>query len=192
MYLVFHVNIVCAGDPKLLEWRCHTGYLLLRSPAMSLGFTTLGEIFAYAAVFNLTIEVVTFRLCGWCMLCVFMLPASTSLGHVRIFESKRWNACVHWLDLCSYSHPKEFWGNGVRNHVNSKGKIPSAGGSSDAESGRTVSPTHYQLSYSGPTLRYYLITLKDRPSGWPWEQSIWGLNWLWLVESYQQLRKRLL
>ena len=41
------------------------------------------------------------------------------------FESVQWNACVHRLDLDLYSHPKEFWGNGVRTHVNSKGKIPS-------------------------------------------------------------------
>ena len=38
------------------------------------------------------------------------------------FESVRWNACMHRLDLCLYSHPKELWGNGVRTHVNSKGK----------------------------------------------------------------------
>ena len=41
------------------------------------------------------------------------------------FESVRWNACVHRLDLSLYSHPKEFWGNGVRTHVNSMGKISS-------------------------------------------------------------------
>ena len=41
------------------------------------------------------------------------------------FESVRWNACMHRLDLGLYSHPKEFWGNGVWTHVNSKGKIPS-------------------------------------------------------------------
>ena len=43
------------------------------------------------------------------------------------FESVRWNACVHRLDLGLYSHLKEFWRNGVRTHVNSKGKIPSSG-----------------------------------------------------------------
>ena len=32
---------------------------------------------------------------------------------------------VHRLELGLCSHPKEFWGNGVRTHVNSKGKIPS-------------------------------------------------------------------
>ena len=42
-------------------------------------------------------------------------------------ESVRWNACVHRLRLGLYSHPKEFSGNGVRTHVNSKGKIPSTG-----------------------------------------------------------------
>ena len=31
---------------------------------------------------------------------------------------------MHRLDLGLYSHPKEFWGNGVRTHVNSKGKNP--------------------------------------------------------------------
>ena len=43
------------------------------------------------------------------------------------FGSVRRNACMHRLDLGLYSHPKEFWGNGVWTHVNSKGKIPSTG-----------------------------------------------------------------
>ena len=45
------------------------------------------------------------------------------------FESVRWNACLHRLDLGLCSHPKEFFwgGNGVWTHVNSKGKIPSTG-----------------------------------------------------------------
>ena len=34
---------------------------------------------------------------------------------------------MHRLDLGLYSHPKEFWGNGTRSHVNSRGKIPSIG-----------------------------------------------------------------
>ena len=55
--------------------------LLLHSPAVSLGFTILGEIFAYVAIFNATIEVVTFCLHGWCMLGVFLLPVFTCLGH---------------------------------------------------------------------------------------------------------------
>ena len=73
------------------------------------------------------------------------------------FESVRWNACVHRLDLGLYSHPKEFLRNGVRNHVNSKLKIPSTGnfssekdGSHDAASSRTASPTHYQRTIQPP------------------------------------------
>ena len=71
-------------------------------------------------------------------------------------ESVRWNAFVHRLDLDLYSHPKEFSGeNGVRTHVNSKGKIPSTGKiledrTHDAASSRTASLTHCQLSCSGP------------------------------------------
>ena len=41
-----------------------------------------------------------------------------------VFEFVRWNACVHRLDLGLYSYLKEYLGNGVRTHVNSKGKIP--------------------------------------------------------------------
>ena len=33
--------------------------------------------------------------------------------------------CAHTGSLGLYSHPKEFWGNGVRTHVNFKEKIPS-------------------------------------------------------------------
>ena len=59
------------------------------------------------------------------------------------------------LDLDLYSHLKDLLGNGVRTHVNSKGKIPSTGGSEedrtcDTASRRTTRPTHYQPSYSGP------------------------------------------
>ena len=83
----------------------HILLLLLRSPAViSLGFTIWDEIFAYVAVlgffsvvvvdvvvvvvwvgffFNPTIEIVTFRLRGWCMLGTFLLPAFTRLRHER-------------------------------------------------------------------------------------------------------------
>ena len=55
--------------------------------AMSLGFTFGGrggggQIFAYVTVFNPTKEEITFRLRGWCMLGVFLLPAFTRLGHL--------------------------------------------------------------------------------------------------------------
>ena len=66
---------------------------------------------------------------------------------------------MHRLDLGLSSHPKEFGGNGARNHVNSKGKILCTGGSEevrtrDAVSCRTASPTHYRLSCSGPQKKY--------------------------------------
>ena len=55
--------------------------LLLSSPAISMGFTILDEIFAYVTVFNAINKVVTFRLRGWCMLGVILLPAFTRQGH---------------------------------------------------------------------------------------------------------------
>ena len=54
-----------------------------RSPAISLGVTTFGWDFCVCdRFFNPTIKVVTFRLRGWCVLDVFLLPAFTRL---RIF-----------------------------------------------------------------------------------------------------------
>ena len=63
------------------------------------------------------------------VLSAFLLPVFTRLGHGMSgsFESERWNECMHRLDLCLYSHPKKFWGNRVRTHVDSKDKIPSTG-----------------------------------------------------------------
>ena len=64
--------------------------LLLRYPAISMGSTLLGEIFAYVTVFNQSMEVVTFCLRGWLMLGVFLLLAFTRLGH----ESQNlWSPC---------------------------------------------------------------------------------------------------
>ena len=48
---------------------------------------------------------------------------------------------MHRLDVSLYCHPKEFWGNGVGLHVNSKGKIPSM------EAQRRVEPT--TLNHAG-------------------------------------------
>ena len=87
------------------------------------------------------------------------------------FESVRLNACVHRLDLGLYSHPKEFWGNGVRTHVNSKGKFPSTGASEqdqthDSTSRRTVSPTHSETS-TLPTELFRPTRVHDDTSvGW--------------------------
>ena len=113
-------------NPDIAHISDSSSFLLLRSPAFSLGFTILGEISAYV---NPTIEVVTFRLRGWCMLDVFLLPAFTRLGHEcqDLLSPCDGNTCVHRLHLGLYSHPKEFWKNEVRTHVISKGNIPSTG-----------------------------------------------------------------
>ena len=59
-------------------------------------------------------------------------------------------------------------GNGVRTHVNSKGTPPLPPpppippvpeGSEDAASSRIETPTHYQLSYSGPSVSVILSLL---------------------------------
>ena len=57
---------------------------------------------------------------------------------------------MHTLDLSSYPHPKEFLRNGVRTHVDSKGKSPVPEAQThNTASCRTGSPTHSRLSYSG-------------------------------------------
>ena len=104
--------------------------LLLSSPATSLGFTIWGEIFAHVTFFfNPTIKVVTFSLCGWCMLGVFVLPAFTHLGHERqdlLSPCDGRHVCTDQTSVYTLIR-KSFGGNGVRTHVNSKGKIPSTG-----------------------------------------------------------------
>ena len=110
------------------------------------------------------IEVVAFRFCGWDMLGVFFFAGihSSRTGMSESFGSVPVNACVHRLDLGLHSHPQEFWGNGIRTDVSSKGKKNSIGSSKedrthDAASRRTASPTHYRLSYFGPHTRGYKI-----------------------------------
>ena len=60
-------------------------------PAISLGFTSNGEIFAYVTVYNPTIEAVTFHFHGQSMLSVFLLPALT-------------RECQDLLSLCGGMH----------------------------------------------------------------------------------------
>ena len=57
----------------------------------------------------------------WVCFCVAHIHSYSTLTS-RSFESMRWNACVHRLDLGLFSHSKESGGNGVRAYVNSKGK----------------------------------------------------------------------
>ena len=126
-------------------------------PAKSLGFTISLMRFLRLWLFSIpTSEVVTFRLRGWCMLGVFLFPSFTCHDmNVRIF----WVIAMEYM--CAETRPcfilssERVLENGVRTHVNSKGKIPSTGGSQEdrtcvTASRRTASPTHYQLSYDGP------------------------------------------
>ena len=70
----------------------------------------------------------------------------------------RWNSCVHRLDLDLFPYPKEvFLGNGIRIHVNSKGKNPlyrkissEEDQTHDVASSRTTSPTHCQRAIPAP------------------------------------------
>ena len=81
----------CRHQVLLLADICASGwrdffffFFFLRSPAISLGFTTFGWDFCVCdRFFNPTIKVVTFRLRGWCVLGMFLLPAFTRLGHER-------------------------------------------------------------------------------------------------------------
>ena len=77
------------------------------------------------------------------------------------------NVRIFWVNamecICAQTRPrfllssKRVLWNGVRTHVNSKGKISCIRSSEedrthDAASCRTASPTHYRLSYSGPMI----------------------------------------
>ena len=70
---------------KLNDFDLHLGWCsssVFR--AISLGFTILWWDFLHIYIqpyFNRTIQVATFRLCGWCRLGVFLLPAFTCRGH---------------------------------------------------------------------------------------------------------------
>ena len=98
--------------------------------------------------FHPTIEVITFSLCRWCMLGVYVAsfhPSKTWMS--GSFKSVWWIACVHRLD-----------------HVNSNGKssLPEKFSSEEdqthnAESSRTASPTHLQRAIPAPI--YGLISL---------------------------------
>ena len=79
---------VIFGPPGELEWLFpfffSFFFFFLRSPAISLGFTTFWVRFLrMSPFFSPTVKVVTFRLRGWCVLDVFLLPAFTRLGHER-------------------------------------------------------------------------------------------------------------
>ena len=76
-------NAVDTGEvDTVCEWNNTTSSFVSGFPAISLGFTILGEIFKHVLLFffNPTIELVTLCLRGWYMLGVFLLPVLTCLG----------------------------------------------------------------------------------------------------------------
>ena len=71
------------------------------------GSSLFGEIFAYVTFFffffNPTIEGVTFRLRGWCVLGVFLLQAFTRLGHER---QDLLSPCDEMHVMCAQTRPR--------------------------------------------------------------------------------------
>ena len=61
---------------------------------------------------HLTLEVIAFRLRGWCMLSAFLLLAFTpsKAWMSGSFRSVQWNACMHNVDLGLYCYPEELKG----------------------------------------------------------------------------------
>ena len=99
--------------------------LLLRSPAVSLGFTFHLLLLCSPAIsLGFTIPS-SWMVHAGCVFVASIHPSKTWTS--GSFESMRWNAYLHRLYLSLYSYPKEFRGNGVRTHVNSKGKITFTG-----------------------------------------------------------------
>ena len=102
---------------------------------------------------------------GACLVCA-LLPAFTHQGY-ECHDDDLFSLCdgIHartdWTSLYTLIRESSL-GNGVRTHVNSKGKIPSTGGSQEDQTHdtalcRTVSPTHYRLSCAGPTFCCMLL-----------------------------------
>ena len=143
-----------------------------------------------------TIEVVIFRLRGWCMLGVFLLPAFTCLAHEcqDLFESVRWNACVHRLDLGLYSHPKEFGRIESEPMLTQREKSPlpeqfslEEDRTHDAASSRTASTPHYQRAI--PASRWDLNhslaespTFHHHPSPFTWPS--FQITFIWILELF--------
>ena len=94
-------------------------------PAISLGFTILGEILQYVTVLQSN-HIGSHIPSSWIVHagCVFLAgihPTRTWMS--GSFDSVRWNVCEHRLDLSLYSS-KRVLGYRVRTHVNSKGENP--------------------------------------------------------------------
>ena len=102
--------------------------LLLRSPALSLGFIILGEIFLnnYTTIFLIQLNWGSRIPSSWMVHagCVFGTGIHLSRTWMSgSLEFVWWNACVHRLDIGLYSHPKEF-GEYSQNPCKLQGKSP--------------------------------------------------------------------
>ena len=91
--------------------------------------------------------------------CVFVADIDPSRACMSgSFESVRWNACVHRLDLSLYSRLKEFfWGMESERMSTPRENSPlpekfssEEDQTHDAASSRTASPTHYQWAIPAP------------------------------------------
>ena len=124
--------------------------------------------------FNPTIKVVTFRLRGWCVLGVFVLPAFTRLGHERqdlLSPCDEMHVCTDQTSVFTLIR-KSFLGNGVWTHVVTP-REKSLYRNIFPEEDRTRNavdsePKHYQRAIPAPTgksdntpknVNYYLLTI---------------------------------
>ena len=98
-------------------------------------------------------------------------------------ESVRWNACVHGPDLGLYSHPKEFGGNGVRTHVNPKGKISSTGGSEGCQTATLHHVGQRAQHTTDWAIPAKLMSLTTTPSWAQYLLPIFILSWLFSFSS---------
>ena len=131
--------------------------LLLRSPARSLGFTILSEIFP---MWPFSTPLGSHIPSSWMVHAGCLLVASIHLSRTRMsgsLESVRWNACVHRLHLSLYSYPKEFGGMESEPMSTPRKKSPPLEKFSqeedrthDAASSRTASSTHNQRAIPTP------------------------------------------
>ena len=144
---------------------------------------SLGEIFAHVAVFSSnhwgSHIPSSWMVHAGCVFVAGIHPSRTWMSASS--ECVQWNACTHRLNLDLYYHLKEFTGNGVRTHVNSKGKIPSTGGSEEgwthdaASSGQRAQHTTYWAiprppPPPPPTYPLNSTTQTQRINKWKWHK----------------------
>ena len=197
MNLVYRVWLMCEEEPPLWQsakaqirpWDmqacCSDLLLLLLRSQLCLwgspGFFWV-VFFCCCFFFNPTIEVVTFRLRGWCMLGMFLLPAFTRLGHecqdlwVRAMECMSAQTRTRLILSSERVLGRRRGGGGgggkggggVRTNVDAEGKITCTGISEEGGKPRRCimqdSEPNTLLSYSGParTLSNQQTTIQER------------------------------